>query len=126
MATIRKFEDMEVWQLARVLANKIYELTLEGTFAKDYKLRDQINASSGSIMDNIAEGFERDGTREFVQFLAIAKGSAGEARSQLYRALDKKHISEEVFSTLKGRCSHNQQTNLRPNQIPQQKWHKRN
>jgi four helix bundle protein len=100
MATFKSFEEIEVWQKARALSSRIYNLTLEGTFSRDYKLRDQINASSGSIMDNIAEGFERDGTREFIQFLSIAKGSSGETRSQLYRALDRGHISEEVFDSL--------------------------
>jgi four helix bundle protein len=100
MATFKSFEDIESWQRARILANRIYKLTLDGSFAKDYKLRDQINSSSGSIMDNIAEGYERDGTREFIQFLSIAKGSAGETRSQLYRALDRDHISKEVFEEL--------------------------
>jgi len=100
MATFKSFEDIEVWQNARILANKIYILTLEGSFSKDYKLRDQINGSSGSTMDNIAEGFERDGTREFIQFLSIAKGSAGETRSQLFRALDRGHISDETFQQL--------------------------
>jgi four helix bundle protein len=102
MATFKSFEEIEVWQKARDLAHSIYKLTLEGSFARDYKLRDQINGSSGSIMDNIAEGFERDGTREFIQFLSIAKGSAGETRSQLYRALDRNHISNEAFDELKG------------------------
>lgn len=101
MATIKSFEEMEVWQKARLLANEIYKLTLIGSFAKDYKLRDQINGSSGSIMDNIAEGFERNGNREFIQFLSIAKGSAGETRSQLYRAMDRNHISREVFGGMK-------------------------
>ena len=100
MATFKSFEEIEVWQKARSLADKIYGLTIEGSFAKDYKLKDQINGSSGSIMDNIAEGFERDGTREFIQFLSIAKGSTGEVRSQLYRALDRSHISEDVFKSL--------------------------
>lgn len=101
MASFKSFEEIEVWQKARGLANKVYDLTLEGSFAKDYKLRDQINASSGSVMDNIAEGFERNGNREFIQFLAIAKGSAGETRSQLYRALDRKHIGNDEFNVLK-------------------------
>src|SRR3989337_4427874 len=92
MATIRSFEDIEAWQKARELSKEVFELTMTGTFAKDFSLRDQINRATGSIMDNIAEGFERGGTREFIQFLAIAKGSAGEVRSQLYRALDRKHL----------------------------------
>jgi four helix bundle protein len=101
MATIKSFEEMEVWRRARVFANEIYDITLTGTFERDFKLRDQINGSSGSIMDNIAEGFERDGKKEFLQFLSIAKGSAGEVRSQLYRALDRKHISQGDFDRLK-------------------------
>ena len=97
MATIKRFEDLEVWQKARELCNHIYPLTLKDSFARDFKLRDQINGSSGSVMDNIAEGFERDGKGEFRQFLCIAKGSCGEVRSQLYRAIDRNHISQDEF-----------------------------
>lgn len=97
MATIKRFEDLEVWQKARELCNLVYPLTLKDSFARDFKLRDQINGSSGSVMDNIAEGFERDGKGEFKQFLSIAKGSCGEVRSQLYRAIDRNHISQEEF-----------------------------
>ena len=82
ISTFKSFEDIEAWQEARVLASKIYSLTNEGSFSKDFKLRDQINNSSGSIMDNVSGGFERDGSREFNQFLTIAKGSAGEVKSQ--------------------------------------------
>ncbi len=98
--TYKTFEDLDVWKAARELCRKIFAQTQEGTFSKDFRLRDQINGSSGSIMDNIAEGFERDGRKEFIQFLSIAKGSAGEVRSQLYRALDRNHISKEVFEQL--------------------------
>ena len=101
MSTIQKFEDMEVWQKARKLCNEIYPLTLKGTFERDFKLRDQINGSSGSVMDNIAEGYERDGKLELRQFLSISKGSCGEVRSQLYRALDRNHITIEEFDSLK-------------------------
>ena len=100
MATIKSFEDIEAWQRARTLSKDIFELTLMGSFARDFSLRDQINRASGSIMDNIAEGFERGGTKEFIQFLSIAKGSAGEVRSQLYRALDRKHLAENQHSQL--------------------------
>lgn len=101
MATITKFEDLEVWQLARALANEIFEAyTNSVEFSKDYKLKDQINGSSGSIMDNIAEGFERSGRNEFINFLTFSKGSTGEVKSQLYRALDRKYISAEQFEKL--------------------------
>jgi len=101
MPTIERFEDLEVWKNARALCNEIYPLTNSGSFERDFKLRDQINGSSGSVMDNISEGFERDGRLEFRQFLSIAKGSCGEVRSQLYRALDRKHINEAQFQDLK-------------------------
>ena len=100
MATFKSFEEIEAWKKARILSDRIYKLTIEGTFAKDFKLREQINGSSGSVMDNIAEGYERDGTREFIQFLSIAKGSVGETRSQLYRALDRNHIDKKTFDEL--------------------------
>lgn len=101
MATIKSFEDIEAWKKARLFAREIYAITLDGSFAKDYSLKNQINESSGSIMDNIAEGFERGGNKEFINFLSYAKGSAGEARSQLYRANDRKHITDETFNKLK-------------------------
>ena len=101
MATFNQFEDIEAWQKARVLSNEVYELTLKGSFSRDFKLRDQINGATGSIMDNIAEGFEREGTKEFIQSLAYSKGSAGETRSQLIRAHDRRHITTEDFEKLK-------------------------
>ncbi len=101
MATVVKFEDLEVWRLARLLCNEVYILTESVSFEKDYKLRGQINGASGSIMDNIAEGFERDGKTEFRQFLSIAKGSCGEVPSQLYRAIDRNHITQEQFESVK-------------------------
>lgn len=100
MGKINSFEDMEVWQRSREFCRLIYELSAQGTFAKDYSLKDQINRSSGSIMDNIAEGFERGGNKEFIQFLSCSKGSCGEARSQLYRAFDKAHIDQEKLNTM--------------------------
>lgn len=100
MATIKQFEDLEIWKLARQLANEIFLITGQGSFHTDNELKWQIKKSSGSVMDNIAEGFERDGKKEFIQFLSIAKGSAGEVRSQLYRAIDRKHISTDEFEVL--------------------------
>ena len=97
MATIKTFEDIGAWQKARILSKQIFELTLTEPFSKDYALRDQINRSMGSLMDNIAEGFERGGTKEFIQFLSIARGSAGELRSQLHRALDLNHLDRARY-----------------------------
>jgi four helix bundle protein len=100
MAAIRTFEEIIAWQKARILADEVYKRSLEGSFAKDYPLRDQINRSSGSIMDNIAEGFERGGQKEFIQYLSYAKGSSGEVRSQLYRAKDRGYIDESDYIKL--------------------------
>ncbi len=98
MATIKRFEDLESWQLARQLAKAIKQLTMQDNFTHEFKLKEQIKSSSGSVMDNIAEGFGRGSRLEFVQFLSIAKGSADEVKSQLYRVLDYQLISEEVFN----------------------------
>ncbi len=100
MATIKAFEEIEAWRRARGLAHKIFSITQRDSIRRDYSLRDQVNRSAGSIMDNIAEGFERGGNREFVQFLYIAKGSAGELRSQLFRMLDRENITAEEYSQL--------------------------
>lgn len=94
MATISKFEEFEIWQLARIQSCAFDKLIFTTALAKDFELRNQMNASCGSVMDNIAEGFERSGTIEFKNFLIIAKGSNGEFRSQLYRCLDRKYISK--------------------------------
>lgn len=101
MATITRFEDLEIWQEARRLAKLIHLMAIETDLKNDFRFRDQIKASSGSVMDNIAEGFERNGNIEFRQFLSIAKGSAGETRSQLYRTLDCNYINQEKFDVLK-------------------------
>ena len=100
MAVVRFFEELEIWQLARELCKEIFRITCYEPFSKDLRFRDQIRSSSGSIMDNIAEGFERSGNKEFVQFLYIAKGSCGELKSQLYRTLDYGYIAEVEFNVL--------------------------
>jgi len=94
---IERFEDLEIWQEARELCKRVFEITSVSPFCNDFKLRDQIRGSSGSVMDNIAEGFERGGNKEFIQFLGVAKGSCGETRSQSYRAFDYKYISQEIL-----------------------------
>jgi four helix bundle protein len=100
MATFSRFEEIDAWKGARALSYKVFELFQRDGARHDYGLRDQINRSLGSVMDNIAEGFERGGNREFIQFLSIAKGSAGEVRSQLYRMADRRYVSQEEFDKL--------------------------
>jgi four helix bundle protein len=95
MATINRFEDLECWQMARDLNRKVLKLSRAIEKKKDYKLLEQIRSSSGSVMDNIAEGFGRGGNKEFIQFLFVARGSASELKSQLYRAADNEYISLE-------------------------------
>ena len=95
MSSYQKFEDLPIWKEARRLAVEVYYLTYKPEFSKDFALTGQIRRSAGSVMDNIAEGFERDGRLEFINFLSIAKGSAGEVRSQLYRAHDLKYLEEQ-------------------------------
>ena len=101
--TINSFEELDIWKDARELAKVIRLLTKREPFSKDFKLCNQINSSAGSVMDNIAEGFERDGHKEFIQFLYIAKASNGETRSQSYRAFDAEFISEEVLNDILSR-----------------------
>ena len=98
MSKIEKFEDLKVWQKSREINLKIYQLSNKGVFAKDFGLRDQIRRASVSILSNIAEGFERNGNKEFGQFLSIAKASAGEVRSQLYIAKDLEYVSDAEFT----------------------------
>jgi four helix bundle protein len=105
MATFRRFDEIEAWQKARELTKVVYRISSHGAFAKDFGLRDQIRRASVSIMANIAEGFERDGTGEFIQFLAIAKGSAAEVLSHAYVALDQDFISQENFDLLAAKTS---------------------
>ncbi|GAB4055470.1 four helix bundle protein [Spirosoma litoris] len=104
MAKINRFEDLDVWQFARQLSNDIYWLTQKGTFAKDFELKNQINRASGSIMDNIAEGFGRANRAEFIVFLGYSMDSGTEVKSQLYRAFDRHHVDLECFNELYGRA----------------------
>jgi four helix bundle protein len=98
MATFKCFEEIHAWQKARALNQKVGSYIDMGRFKSNYRLINQIEGSAGSIMDNIAEGFERSRNKEFLQFLYISKGSCGEFRSQLYRALDRNYICQEEFN----------------------------
>ncbi len=107
MSKIERFEDLEAWKIARELTKEVYRVTKNNSFIRDYGLRDQIFRASVSIMSNVAEGFERDGNKEFVNFLSIAKGSSGEVRSQLYVALDQDYISETEFNSIYNKATQN-------------------
>jgi four helix bundle protein len=100
MATVERFEELEVWQAARDVVNAVYKASSNGAFARDYALRDQIRRAAVSIPSNIAEGFSRHSNKEFIQFLFIAKGSTAEVQSQLYTALDQDYISQETFDNI--------------------------
>lgn len=100
MASFRKFEDIECWQLARKMDKELFPLTKANGFERDFKLRDQILSSSGSIMDNISEGFGRRGNKDFCRFLTYSHGSCDEIQSQLYRALDREYVNQKEFQSL--------------------------
>ena len=104
MSKASKFEDLEIFQLARKLCKEVYEITKEGEFHKDTRFVQQIHASAGSVMDNIAEGYEREGNKEFINFLYIAKGSCGEVRSQIIRASDVGFIDNDTSTRLYNDC----------------------
>ena len=94
MATYSSFDQLPIWQEARRLCKKVNDLVMKSDACKDFRFRDQIRSAAGSVMDNIAEGFERSGNREFIQSLSIAKGETGETRSQLYRGIDFSYFGE--------------------------------
>ena len=100
MGTVKRFEDLDVWKLSRTLCLRVGKIIDNGNLKNNYRLISQLEGSSGSIMDNIAEGFERGTKGEFIQFLGYAKGSCGELRSQLYRILDRNCINKDEFDEL--------------------------
>ena len=100
MLKVQKFEDLTIFQMARDLCKDVYAITKDGEFHKDMRFVQQIHAAAGSIMDNIAEGYERDGNKEFINFLYIAKGSCGEVRSQIIRATDVGFIDKDTAKKL--------------------------
>ena len=105
MASIKSFEDLEIWKQARNFNKEIYPFFQQLRVTNNYELLKQMERSAGSMMDNIAEGFNRGGNREFRRFLSIAKASAAEVQSQLYRALDRELISQESFNNYNQECS---------------------
>jgi four helix bundle protein len=102
MAKIERFEDLQSWQKGRQLANLIYDLTEHQKFSKDFRLRDQIQDAAGSVMHNIAEGFDSGSNPEFIRFLKVSRRSASEVQSELYLALDRKYITEEELKKAYG------------------------
>ena len=100
MSKVSRFEDLTIFQMARDLCKEVYVITKKGEFRKDSRFVQQIRAAAGSIMDNIAEGYERDGNKEFINFLYIAKGSCGEVRSQIIRATDVGFIDKDTATRL--------------------------
>lgn len=117
MALIQKFEDLEAWKISREVTREIYRISKNQSFARDFGLRDQICRASVSTMSNIAEGFERDGDKEFINFLSIAKASSGEVRSQLYVALDQEYLRKRFQFSLR-QDDGKQPGNCRANKIP--------
>ncbi|MBI2258913.1 MAG: four helix bundle protein [Flavobacteriia bacterium] len=104
MATIEKFEELEVWKISMELCTEIYKLTNTELFSKDFGLKDQIRRSAISVPSNISEGYERDAKNQFLYFLVIAKGSCGELRTQLKIAFDLEYLDETQYLYLKGKC----------------------
>jgi len=104
MSKVQRFEDLSIFQMARKLCKAVYAITKDGEFHKDVRFVQQIHAAAGSIMDNIAEGYERDGNKEFINFLYIAKGSCGEVRSQIIRASDVGYLTPEEYDELYTEC----------------------
>ena len=100
MAKVERFEDLEVWQAARDVVKAVYQASASGPFSRDYSLRDQIRRAAVSVPSTIAEGFSRHSNKEFIQFLSVSKGSAGEVQSQLYTALDQDYISQDTFDNI--------------------------
>jgi len=115
---VQGFEDLHVYQRAREVTNRIYELTRNNSFARDFRLVDQIRGASVSIMSNIAEGFERGTNAEFVQFLYVAKGSSGEIRAQLTVAFDQSYISRADYHDLNSPLPPYQRNAQQPYQLP--------
>ena len=100
MASIKNFEELEVWKLSMELCTEVYRLTNTELFSKDFGLKDQIRRSAVSVPSNISEGYERDAKKQFLYFLAISKGSCGELRTQLRIAFNLSYINENDFNIL--------------------------
>lgn len=103
---IQCFEEIEAWQLARKLTRQIYQTTQQGNFLRDFGLKDQIQRASGSMMHNIAEGFDGGSNREFIKFLRYSQRSCSEVQSELYIALDQQYIAPDQFHQLYDLAAH--------------------
>jgi len=102
--TVKRFEDLDLWKVARELSNNIYSISKKGPMVKDYGFSDQLRRAAVSIMNNTAEGFERGSNKDFAKFLFIAKASAGEVRSMLYLAMDQEYINSNEFNEMYDKC----------------------
>jgi four helix bundle protein len=100
MATYNSYQEMEVFKIARQISNEVWHLMNNIPLGKDFELRNQINSSSGSVMDNIAEGYGRGGNKEFINFLGYARGSCSETEAQLLWSFDRNHISQETLDEM--------------------------
>ena len=109
MSMIQRFEDLQCWQKARQLTNLVYDLADHPAFAKDFQLRNQIRDAAGSVMHNIAEGFDSGTRGEFIRFLKIARRSASEVQSELYLALDRKYITQDELQQAYGLATESKQ-----------------
>ena len=107
---VERFEDMRAWQQARTLANLVYDATDQGQFSRDFELRNQIRAAAGSVMHNVAEGFDAGSDREFIQFLKYARRSASEVQSEIYLAVDRKYLNETSFKQIYDKATETKKT----------------
>lgn len=105
MATIRTFKELDVWKMSVELSKMVYDLSSKGNFSRDFPLQNQIKKAAISVASNIAEGFEREGNKELIQFLAIAKGSTAEVQTQLHIAFEVGHITRDEFGQVDRQCT---------------------
>ncbi len=121
----KRFEELPCWQKARELCRAVFDLINQKDFRKDFSLKNQIWAASGSVMDNIAEGFDDGSTREFIRFLGYSQRSSSEVQSQLYRAFDCKYINQDQFDStyeLASDCRNQIKDSVEPFRLHHRNW----